>query len=252
MDPWTLLWDWELLLQQQPQCSPQPPLSPLKSALLAQAPGAVQPALPSMSASCCGFSESAGLVCRLTGLVFLVDFFFNSLVVGVPCSLIFRPFWLFIDFRLIVVLLVVWGSEGYLLIPPSWLELEFQFFAHSCPDLQTPFVEEAIFTPFYASTPFATEEILNKLIFFVWIYLLIWRAVDNILHILCCRTLPCPTTSTVSPHYFCASHIVLDCNLAVRYIYDYFPMQTVKFWRPGSPYYFGFVSLAGYMPKQVI
>ena len=39
----------------------------------------------------------------LTSLVVLVDFFFNSLVVGVPCSLIFWHFWLFIDFRLVVI-----------------------------------------------------------------------------------------------------------------------------------------------------
>ena len=31
---------------------------------------------------------------------------------------------------------------------------EFHFFACSCPDLPTSFVEEAIFTPFYASVPF--------------------------------------------------------------------------------------------------
>ena len=30
----------------------------------------------------------------------------------------------------------------------------FIFFARACPDLPTPFVEEAIFTPFYASAPF--------------------------------------------------------------------------------------------------
>ena len=29
--------------------------------------------------------------------------------------------------------------------------IRFHFFARSCPDLPTPFVEEAIFTPFYAS-----------------------------------------------------------------------------------------------------
>ena len=46
----------------------------------------------------------------LTGLVVLFDFFFNSLVVGVPCSLIFWCFWLFIDFRLVVILLLV-GKE---------------------------------------------------------------------------------------------------------------------------------------------
>ena len=60
----------------------------------------------------------------LNGLVALVDFFFNSLVVGVPCSLIFWHFWLFIDFRLVVILLlVVWGSKGFLPTPPSWPEL---------------------------------------------------------------------------------------------------------------------------------
>ena len=33
------------------------------------------------------------------------------------------------------------------------LVLEFQFFAFGCPDLPTPFVEEAIFTPFYVFPP---------------------------------------------------------------------------------------------------
>ena len=57
----------------------------------------------------------------LTGLVVLVDFFFNSLIVGVPCCLIFWCFWLFIDFRLVVILLlVVRGNEGFLPMPPSW------------------------------------------------------------------------------------------------------------------------------------
>ena len=35
----------------------------------------------------------------------------------------------------------------------SWYS-SFIFFACSCPDLPTPFVEEAIFTPFYAFAPF--------------------------------------------------------------------------------------------------
>ena len=59
------------------------------------------------------------MVCRLTGLIVLIDFFFNSLVVGVSCSLIFWHFWLFIDFRL-----VERGSEGFLPMPPSWPELQ--------------------------------------------------------------------------------------------------------------------------------
>ena len=84
---------------------------------------------------CCLTAASPGLhgsaaspqflsVCSLTGLVVLADYFFNSLVVRVPCSLIFWHFWLFIDFRLVVILLlVVQGSEGFLPTPPSWLEL---------------------------------------------------------------------------------------------------------------------------------
>ena len=52
------------------------------------------------------------------------DFFYNSLVVRVPCSLIFWHSWLFIDFRLVVILLLgVQGSEGFVPTPPSWLEL---------------------------------------------------------------------------------------------------------------------------------
>ena len=57
---------------------------------------------------------------HLTGLVGLVDCFFNLLVVGFPCSLIFWYFWLFIDVRLVVILLLlVCRSEGFLPTPPS-------------------------------------------------------------------------------------------------------------------------------------
>ena len=50
-------------------------------------------------------------------------FFFNSLVVRVPCSLIFWCFWVFVDFRFaVILLLVVWGSKGFLSLPPSWPE----------------------------------------------------------------------------------------------------------------------------------
>ena len=47
--------------------------------------------------------------------------FFNSLVVGVPCSLIFWQFWLFIVLKWDVILhLDVQGSEAFLRMPPSW------------------------------------------------------------------------------------------------------------------------------------
>ena len=45
----------------------------------------------------------------------LDECFFNSLVVRVPCSLIFWHFWLFIVFKLVVIiLLVVQGNEAFL------------------------------------------------------------------------------------------------------------------------------------------
>ena len=50
-------------------------------------------------------------------------FFFNSLVVGLPCSLIFWQFWLFSVFKFVVVLLlVVQGGTVYLPTPLSWPE----------------------------------------------------------------------------------------------------------------------------------
>ena len=36
----------------------------------------------------------------------------------------------------------------------SWLVVKFHFFACCCPDLLTPFAEEAIFTPFCAPVHF--------------------------------------------------------------------------------------------------
>ena len=44
--------------------------------------------------------------------------------------------------------------------------IEFHFFAHSCPDLPTPFVEEAIFTPLYASAPFVEYQLTVE----TWVY----------------------------------------------------------------------------------
>ena len=86
-----------------------------------------QPHLPVQSIAS-GWFFSAGpahtaLLWILTGLVVLVDFFFNSLVVAALCSLIFWSFWLFMDIRLVVILLlVVRGSEEFLPTPPSWSE----------------------------------------------------------------------------------------------------------------------------------
>ena len=48
-------------------------------------------------------------------------FFFNSLVVGLPHSLIFCQFWLFFVFKFVVHLLVVQGGTVCLPMPPSWL-----------------------------------------------------------------------------------------------------------------------------------
>ena len=54
----------------------------------------------------------------------LDECFLNSLVVGLPYSLIFWQFWLFFVFKLVVILLlVVQGSKEYLPMPLSWLEV---------------------------------------------------------------------------------------------------------------------------------
>ena len=51
-------------------------------------------------------------------------FFFNSLVVGLPYSLIFWQFWLLFVFKFVVVLLlVVQGDKVYLSTSPSCLEV---------------------------------------------------------------------------------------------------------------------------------
>ena len=51
----------------------------------------------------------------------------------------------FIHLELISVYGISWWSSFFLFF-------SFFFFAHSCPDFPTPFVEEAIFTPFYMNS----------------------------------------------------------------------------------------------------
>ena len=55
-------------------------------------------------------------------------FLFNSLVVGLPYSLIFWQLCLFFVFKFIVLLLVVQGTQVDLPMPPSWLETIFPHF----------------------------------------------------------------------------------------------------------------------------
>ena len=50
-------------------------------------------------------------------------FFFNSLIVGLPYSLIFWQFWLFIVFKFVVLLLVVRGGTVCLPTHPSWMKV---------------------------------------------------------------------------------------------------------------------------------
>ena len=63
-------------------------------------------------------STAAACLCPSTSLDEF--FFFNSLAVGLPYSLVFWLFWLFFVFKLVVVfLLVVQGNEVYPPMPPS-------------------------------------------------------------------------------------------------------------------------------------
>ena len=46
--------------------------------------------------------------------------------------------------------------------------IKFHFSARSCPDLPTPFVEEAIFVPFYATVSFVKCELSVETWVYVW------------------------------------------------------------------------------------
>ena len=103
--------------------SPQPALSqfPVQSAPSAQSATLLQPASPTQSeSSLCTPPHQSACSGR---------FFLTSVVVGVPCSLIFWHFWLFIDFRLVVILLLAaQGEERFMPMPPSWPELTTYFY----------------------------------------------------------------------------------------------------------------------------
>ena len=67
---------------------------------------------PCLSARKCGTAQSSPAAATLpqaSSLLPSLDecFFFNSLVVGLPYSLIFWQFWLFFVFKFVVVLLLV-------------------------------------------------------------------------------------------------------------------------------------------------
>ena len=143
---WTLLWGWEFLPPLQPlqvfsargfealfpctgtlgcvvYLAPQlflpvylhvnvgPPGLPATACLGPQLPPFLESSLPQVSV----FAPPTSLhEC----------FFFNSLVVRLPYSLIFCQFWLFFVFKFVVVLLLfVWEGTVYLPTPPSWPEV---------------------------------------------------------------------------------------------------------------------------------
>ena len=85
-------------------------------------PTAALPALVPQLLPCC---ESSPLQLPISAPPTGLDecFFFNSLVVGLPYSLIFWQFSLFFVFKFVVLLLVVRGGKVYLPIPPSWPEV---------------------------------------------------------------------------------------------------------------------------------
>ena len=76
---------------------------------------------------------------------------FNSLVVRIPCSLIFWHFWLFIVFKLVVILvMVVWGSKAFVPIHPPWPEPNNQLFSKASQEfLKGSQIWEQLTTPCY-------------------------------------------------------------------------------------------------------
>ena len=73
-------------------------------------------------------------------------FFFNSLVLGLPFSLIFCQSWLVFVFKFVVVLLlVVHGGKVCLPMPPSWPEVSFECFDAPFLSPSTCFPDELTF-----------------------------------------------------------------------------------------------------------
>ena len=92
---WTLLWDWEFLPSSQPPKCFIASFEPLVSR-------SASPASPALSTPCCSPSLLGCLSSLYAPHTNLGPCFFSSLVVRVPCSLIFWHFWLFIVFKLVV------------------------------------------------------------------------------------------------------------------------------------------------------
>ena len=126
---WTLLWNWEFLPSPQP---PQICIARGFESLVSppQNPGFLCISLPNCSSWLIqvlmwDYPVIQPCLVRPAPVsnppTSLDECFFNSLVVGLLCSLIFQKFWLVFVFKLVVILLlVVWGNEVFLPTPPSW------------------------------------------------------------------------------------------------------------------------------------
>ena len=135
---WTLLWGWEFLpLPQPPQVFTAKgfealfPHAGTLSCTVCLAPQLFLPVfpeanvgLPSLPATALPQVLSTKLPVSTLPTSLDEGFFFNSLVVRHPYSLIFWQFWLFFVFKFFVVLLwIVLGLTVYLPTPQSWLEV---------------------------------------------------------------------------------------------------------------------------------
>ena len=78
------------------------------------------------SSSCCLVMSPVHPGCQSLPLllVWMNVSFLNSLIVGLPYTLIFWQFWLFIVFKFVdILLLLIQGGKVYLPMPPSCLEV---------------------------------------------------------------------------------------------------------------------------------
>ena len=149
--PWgslhrTLLWGWELLplLPQPPQVFSVRgfealfPCSGTLGCVVCLAPQLFLPAYPQVNvglpspqdgspsplAAALPWVLSTGLPISAPPTGLDQCFFFNSLVVRLPYSLIYCQFWLYFVFKFVIVLLlVVWGGKVYLPTSSSWPEV---------------------------------------------------------------------------------------------------------------------------------
>ena len=127
----TLLWGWEFLPLPQPSqvfsvrgFEALFPCTGTLGCVVCHAPQSFLPVYPQVNVGLPASTATAlpHVLCTPAACLctsYQSGWLINSLVFGLPYSLIFWQCWLFFVFKFVVLLLVMWGGKVYLPVPPS-------------------------------------------------------------------------------------------------------------------------------------